>query len=60
MGRALARGVVQMAPLEKGEYLLGLRSPETAAPARARPALAGISPPHKGPPAEVVRAYLSE
>lgn len=58
-GRQISRGhVLQMMELEKGEYLLGLRTPETASPARVRPALAGLSPPHSGPPLEIVRSYL--
>jgi hypothetical protein len=57
-GKLISSGVVQMTELDKGDYLLGLYTPPDADPARARPVLAGISPPHRGPPAEVIRTYL--
>jgi hypothetical protein len=57
-GAALGHGVVQMPTLEPGAYLLALRAPETAAPVRARPALAGLSLPDSGPPEDVIRTYL--
>jgi hypothetical protein len=57
-GRLLQGGVVQMPRLEPGTYLLALHAPGSAAPVRARPALAGLQPPDTGPPEEVIRQYL--
>ncbi|MBW8874213.1 MAG: hypothetical protein JF614_04565 [Acidobacteria bacterium] len=53
-------GVVRMAELAPGDYLLALSSAVGAAPVRARPALAGLVLPDTGPPADVIRQYLQE
>ena len=58
-GERLGSGVVQLAQLEPGAYLLSLHVPEDVAPVRARPALAGLALPDTGPPAEVIRGYLT-
>ncbi len=58
-GARLGRGVVQMPTLEAGTYVLALRNPADAPPVRVRPALAGVTPPDTGPPAELVRCYLA-
>ncbi|HUK14174.1 MAG TPA: hypothetical protein VLW17_12805 [Thermoanaerobaculaceae bacterium] len=57
-GKLLKSGVVAMANLDAGAYLLAVRAPATSRPVRARPAVAGIKPPGTGPPEEVVRHYL--
>jgi hypothetical protein len=57
-GGVLGRGVVQMANLEPGTYLLALQAPADGAPVRVRPAVAGLAPPPTGPPEELVRCYL--
>jgi hypothetical protein len=57
-GKMITRGIVHMTALEPGDYLLGLRAPENSAPARARAAIAGLSPPRPGPPLEIVQSYL--
>ncbi len=63
LGRPLGRGpdpqVVQLHDLQPGRYLLALALPADAPPVRARAALAGVEPPGTGPPALVVRRYLS-
>jgi hypothetical protein len=53
-------GVIQMPELTPGDYLLALRSPASAAPVEARPALAGLVLPDTGPPEDVIRKYLEE
>jgi len=57
-GKKLGAGVVQMPLLAQGTYLLALTVPPDRAPVRARPALAGVTPPDTGPPADVIRRYL--
>jgi hypothetical protein len=59
--RGAEHGLVQMPELPAaGDYLLVLHSPAAAPPVRARPALAGLTLPDTGPPADVVRRYLEE
>jgi hypothetical protein len=53
-------GVVRMPELAPGDYLLSLSSPAASAPVKARPALAGLTLPDTGPPADVIRQYLQE
>ncbi len=53
-------GVVRMPELAPGDYLLALSSAVSAAPVKARPALAGLVLPDTGPPADVIRQYLQE
>jgi hypothetical protein len=57
-GEKLGGGVVAMAELEVGEYLLSLTLPADAPPVTARPVVVGLERPDTGPPAEEVRKYL--
>jgi hypothetical protein len=57
-GKRLGSGVVQMPTLQPGTYLMSLHVPGDAQPVRARPALAGLTPPGLGPPQDVIRQYL--
>lgn len=57
-GNALASGVVRKVELEPGRYWLELSQGADAAPVRARPAIAGLDRPDRGPPSEVVKNYL--
>jgi hypothetical protein len=59
-GERVGHGLVQMQHLSPGSYLLALRLPKDASPVRARPALAGIDAPDRGPPQDVVRQYLAK
>jgi hypothetical protein len=59
-GHTLGTGLAQMPTLVPGTYLLILRAPPSAGPVTVRPALAGVSPPGTGPPAEVIREYLAK
>jgi hypothetical protein len=59
-GHTLGIGLAQMPTLVPGTYLLILRAPPSAGPVTVRPALAGVSPPGTGPPAEVIREYLAK
>ncbi len=56
-GQVVAAGAAAMPTLTPGDWLLALRLPPDAAPARARPALAGVKPPDTGPPPEVVQSF---
>ncbi|MBN2800955.1 MAG: hypothetical protein JXX28_17590 [Deltaproteobacteria bacterium] len=57
-GRPHGSGVVMMPTLKAGTWYLSLHLPDDAAPATARPALAGLEPPDTGPPEAVIRHYL--
>ena len=57
-GRTIGDGIVQMAKLAPGSYLLAVRAPADGGPVTVRPALAGIVPPGSDPPEDVVRRYL--
>ena len=57
-GRTIGDGIVQMANLAPGSYLLAVSAPTDGGPVTVRPALAGIVPPGSGPPDDVVRRYL--
>ncbi len=59
-GRPLGSGVVVMAKLAPGSYVLTLHTPAWSRPAKVRPAVVGIRPPDTGPPEEVVRTYLEQ
>ncbi len=59
-GKQLGSGLVQMANLDPGTYLVVLRVPEGGRPAVVRPAIVGIEPPGTGPPEEVIRSYLEK
>jgi hypothetical protein len=60
-GRTAAlAGLIDMAELDAGDYLLALAAPPDAAPVRARPVLVGLRLPDTGPPPEVIRQYLQE
>ncbi len=57
-GVLLDSGAVMLSELPAGDYLLALSLPPDAAPARARPVIAGLVLPDAGPPDEVVRRYM--
>ncbi|MFT5679709.1 MAG: hypothetical protein ACI8RZ_000614 [Myxococcota bacterium] len=57
-GVLIDSGAVMLSELAAGDYLLALSLPPDAAPARARPVIAGLILPDAGPPAEVVRRYM--
>jgi hypothetical protein len=57
-GRRLGRGIVQLADLDAGGYLLVVRVPDDAVPVRIRPAVVGLERPATGPPEEVIRRYV--
>lgn len=57
-GAEVDAGTVMLSELPAGDYLLALSLPPDAAPARARPVLAGLLLPDTGPPGEVVRRYM--
>jgi hypothetical protein len=57
-GRPIGSGLVQMPTLSPGDYLIALHVPESGSTVRARPAVAGITPPDTGPPEEVIQRYL--
>ena len=57
-GRTLRKGVVVMATLSPGTYLLSLHAPPDSRPVRVRPVLVGTKPPGTGPPEDVIRHYL--
>jgi hypothetical protein len=56
--RRVAAGVVQMASLTPGTYVLVLSAPADVAPVRVRPVVVGLRSPGSGPPPEVIRKYL--
>lgn len=56
-GQVVAAGAAAMPTLTPGDWLLALRLPPDAPPARARPALVGVKPPDTGPPPEVVQGF---
>lgn len=57
-GRRLGSGVILMADLQPGTYVLAIHAPASASAIRVRPGVAGIRPPDTGPPEEVIRHYL--
>ena len=57
-GNKIDEGVVGMADLDPGRYLLALEARGEGKPVWARPALAGVDSPDRGPPEDVVRRYL--
>jgi hypothetical protein len=57
-GAALGEGMAMLRRLTPGNYLLEARVPPDGATTLVRPAVIGIAPRAKGPPAEVARHYL--
>jgi hypothetical protein len=58
-GKTLGTGLLQMPTLTPGTYLVALHAPPEVGPVTVRPALAGLDLPGTGPPADVVRSYLT-
>lgn len=59
-GATLGTGLVQMATLEPGTYLLVVHVPENGRPLAVRPAIAGLEARDTGPPEDVIRSYLEK
>jgi uncharacterized protein len=57
-GTALGEGVAMLRKLTPGHYLIEARVPPDGETTVMRPAVIGIAPRAKGPPAEVARHYL--
>lgn len=57
-GAVLGEGVAQLRPLPAGHYVLEARVPPDSPPSLVRPAVLGITPQGRGPPADVAQHYL--